>query len=258
MNVLKSTINPFDGVVADRKSLPTDSREFQTILSRSLDIWAEQGCRVVWLEIPIGRSHLIPVAVNTGFAFHHSGTDYLMLTYQLVAGSFIPPFATHYIGAGGVVLNDNQELLVVWEKIHRISRRHYYKLPGGMLQPGEHLIDGVKREIYEETGIRTQFESLSCFRHLHGYRFGKSDIYFICRLSPLNHDIHRSEEEIEESLWMPVKSFLAHEHVGIFNKRVVQAAIEGKGVLVPTWIEGYQVDPATSEVFMPSVDSPGL
>jgi hypothetical protein len=44
------------------------------------------------------------------------------------------------------------------------------------------------------------------------------------------------------------------EHVGIFNKRIVQVALNGCNRLVPVWIEGYQTDPAEREIFMP----PGL
>ena len=71
-----------------------------------------------------------------------------------------------------------------------------YKLPGGALHQGEHLLDGVMREVYEETGVRAKFESLVCLRHWHGYRYGKSDIYFICRLSPLSEEINMQAEEM--------------------------------------------------------------
>lgn len=252
MTTLKSTTNPFGGVLADPEALPSQPQAFEHQLGRSLKTWADRGFQVVWLEIPITKAHLIPIAVGAGFVFHHSGEGYLMLTYRLAPGAFIPPFATHYIGAGGVVLNEERELLVVWEKIDRARRRHYYKLPGGALRPGEHLVDGVIREVLEETGILTRFESLACFRHWHGYRFGKSDIYFVCRLFPLTREISVQESEIEESLWMPVDEFLAHQHVGVFNRRIVQALLEGNGGLVPGWIEGYQVDRNSREVFLPS------
>ena len=49
----------------------------------------------------------------------------------------------------------------------------------------------------------------------------------------------------------PVEQFLGSEHVGVFNKRIVQAALEARNGLVPTWIEGYQTDPAEREIFMP-------
>ena len=252
MNVIDSTTNPFGGVIPDPEALPTLSQAFGLQLCYSLKVWADRGFQVVWLEIPIAKSHLISVATDAGFSYHHCGEDYLMLTHRLVDGAYIPPYATHYVGVGGAVLNDKRQLLVVLEKIDCTRRPYYYKLPGGALRPGEHLVDGVVREIREETGIDTRFESLVCFRHWHGYRYGKSDIYFVCRLSPLTQQITAQEREIEESLWMPVERFLTSEHVGVFNKRIVQAALEVKCGLVPGWIEGYQVDPGIREIFMPT------
>jgi 8-oxo-dGTP pyrophosphatase MutT (NUDIX family) len=251
MDVLESKENAFRGIVADPAMLPDRPEAFRDRLIYSLRVWAEAGFRVVWLEVPIGKSQLIPIAVEQGFAFHHSGRDYLMMTFQLAEEAFVPPYASHYIGAGGVVLNRKRELLVVWERAHRSHRRRYYKLPGGALHQGEHLVDGVIREVHEETGVLTRFESLVCFRHWHGYRFNKSDIYFICRLSPLTHEIVLQEEEIAECLWMPVEEYLSSEHVGAFNKRIVQAALNGVRPLIPAPVEGY--DPNVREVFLPGL-----
>ena len=163
-------------------------------------------------------------------------------------GAYIPPYASHYIGAGGVVLNDRRELLVVCEKYRRTGRP-YYKLPGGALHAGEHLVEGVVREVREETGVHAQFDALVCFRHWHGYRHGKSDIYFVCRLSPLSEEVNMQAEEIEECRWMPVEEYLGSEFVSVFNKRIVEAALSSPGV-APTEIEGY-ADPSKYEFFMP-------
>ncbi len=149
-----------------------------------------------------------------------------------------------------MVLNTRRELLVVNELHRRDLSRPYYKLPGGALQPGEHLVNAVTREVLEETGVRARFESLVCFRHWHGYRWKKSDIYFICRLSPLSEEITIQADEIEESKWMPVDEYLASEYVGIFNKRVVMAALESPGV-APELIDGYG-DEVNYEIFMPT------
>lgn len=249
--VLEWTENRFGGVVVDPGALPSEPDLFREQLPGSLQFWADQGLKVAWLEIPIAKTALIPVAVEAGFVFHHSGQDYVMMTRQLVEGAFVPPYATHYIGAGGVVINERQELLVVWERLHRQGDRKYYKLPGGALLPGEHIVACVQREVLEETGIKTRFESLVCFRHWHGYRFDKSDIYFVCRLSPLNHRIVADEEEIAECLWMPVQEYLESKDVGVFNKRIVQAALS-RTRLVPTWIDGYQSEPDRRELFFPA------
>ena len=117
------------------------------------------------------------------------------------------------------------------------------------MQPGEHLVDAVLREVREETGVNAKFESLVCFRHWHGYRYGKSDIYFVCRLAPLSQDLTMQVEEIEELLWMPLEEYFASELVSAFNKRIVHAAVNSPGV-VPEWIDGY-ADPARYEFFMP-------
>lgn len=271
--MLASTQNPFGGRIVDEDTLPTDPREFATLLEASVEAWRSEGCKVVWLRLPLHTAALVPIAVESGFVYHHATEDAVQLTLTLVHGSYVPPFATHYIGAGGVVLRrageerpvgDTRangaaaELLVVSEAYR--TRRHY-KLPGGALHPGEHIVDAALREVKEETGIDTSFESLVCFRHWHGYRHGKSDIYFVCRLKPLSFEIERDETEISECFWMPVEEYLAHPDVHAFNRRIVAAALgrEADGVpaggdpavgLVPIDIPGYGTA-ETHEFFLP-------
>ncbi|MBT3342410.1 MAG: NUDIX domain-containing protein [Gemmatimonadetes bacterium] len=250
MSVLASTENPFGGVIPAPDGLDSDPEIFTKQLADSLLKWRDDGYRVVWLEISLERAPLIPIAVAAGFQFHHTGVDYLMLTFQLEAGAFVPAHASHYIGAGGVAINERDELLVVSERYHRdTSRPPRYKLPGGALHEGEHLAEAVVREVLEETGVETVFDALVCFRHWHGYRYGKSDIYFVCRLRPTSEKITIQEEEIADSRWMPVEAYLADEHVSDFNKQIVMAAQRHPGI-VPTPLEGYG-DPARFEFFLP-------
>jgi 8-oxo-dGTP diphosphatase len=252
--VMESTSNPFGGVIVVPQALDEDPGVFRARLAESLRVWKQESYRVAWLEVCAEKSQLIPEAVGEGFSFHHSGDNYLMLTLQLEEGAFIPAPSSHYIGAGGVTLNSRGELLVVSEKYHRTTPQSppRYKLPGGALHEGEHLAEGVVREVFEETGVRTQFDALVCFRHWHGYRYGKSDIYFVCRLHPLSETISIQEEEIAESRWMPVADYLGSESVGDFNKSIVRAAMESPG-MVPRPIAG-QDDPRKYEFFMPSSD----
>ena len=246
---LEATPDAFKGIAPNPERFPEDPVAFSDSLSHSLDAWRADGFRVVWLRIPVSKADLVPVAVKKGFSFHHAEEGYLQLTIKLVDDAYVPNHATHYIGVGGVVLSQARELLVVSERYRRRGGGPAYKLPGGALQPGEHLVDAVVREILEETGVKTEFEALVCFRHWHGYRFGKSDIYFVCRLSPLSLEITAQESEIAECLWMPVADFLGSEDISPFNKRIVSVALDHPGV-VPSVMDGYGA-PDRYEFFMP-------
>jgi 8-oxo-dGTP pyrophosphatase MutT (NUDIX family) len=248
MTHLEFTTDPFGGVSTATEALPHSVADFTLQLQDSLNYWASNNYRLVWLKVPIEKAAFVPVAVAAGFVFHHAEAGYVMLTRQLVAGAFVPGNASHTIGAGAVVINQSRQLLVVVEKYHAKDRPNFYKMPGGMLNPGEHLVEGAMREVYEETGIRTRFESVACFRHQHGGLHGKSNIYFVCRLSPLNEEIVIDPDEIAEARWMPVEDYLSADHIHVFNKHIVRTAIDCKGSL-PVVIEGYKADPALMEIF---------
>lgn len=250
MALLNGTPNHFRGIHVEPETLPEDPDRFAGDLEESIRRWRREAVRVVWLRIPIAQSALVPSAVSAGFVYHHATPEWLQLTLTLQAGSYVPPFATHYIGAGGVVLDADRNLLVIQERHHT---RPHLKLPGGALHEGEHIADAVIREVKEETGIDTRYISLVCFRHWHGYRHGKSDIYFVSRLEPLNHQINLDPSEIAECRWMPVDDYLAHEHTHQFNRRIVEAALEGErgeGELRLQELPGYGT-PETHEIFMP-------
>ena len=244
-------VNAFGGVTILPAALELPDMAFNEALRHSLDAWAAQGYKLAWLKIGLERAALIPLAAEQGFAFHHSDETSLMMTRRLQPQAFVPAYATHYVGAGGVALNERQELLVVCE-LHRRGNRPYYKLPGGALQAGEHLADAVVREVLEETGVSTRFVSLACLRHWHGYRDGKSDIYFVCRLEPLSQAIQRQVEEIEECLWMPLADYMASDLVSAFNKQIVQAAVGTPGLAIAE-ITGYGPR-ERYEFFMPHDD----
>ena len=250
MEPIEATSNPFAGIIPKPEALTADPDVFAEQLRVSLEAWKAEGYKVVWLEASIAKAALIPLAAASGFEFHHSGDGYLMMTLRLQEGSFIPAYASHYIGAGGVVLSEDQELLVVSEKYHRRDGGPpRYKLPGGALHAGEHLAEAVVREVAEETGVQVEFDALVCFRHWHGYRFGKSDIYFVCRLHPLSEEITIQEEEIAECRWMPVAEYLGGENISAFNKRIVEAAMRSPGVKLTEM--GDYAKPEQYEFFMP-------
>jgi 8-oxo-dGTP diphosphatase len=56
------------------------------------------------------------------------------------------------VGVGAVVLDENGMVVLIRRRYEPLAGR--WSLPGGMLELGETLEDGVAREILEETGLR--------------------------------------------------------------------------------------------------------
>ncbi len=63
---------------------------------------------------------------------------------------------THIIAGAGVVINDKDEVLMV--KTYNAG----WVFPGGQVEVGENVIDAVKREIMEETGIDVDVGEVFC------------------------------------------------------------------------------------------------
>ncbi len=57
------------------------------------------------------------------------------------------------VGVGGVVIRRNRVLLI---RRRREPLKGEWSIPGGMLELGEELAEGVQREIKEETGLEVE------------------------------------------------------------------------------------------------------
>ena len=157
--------------------------------------------RGVFMKVPMSHAAVIPFAAKHGFCYHHAeGESATLLAWLPSTPSPVPDFATHVVGVGGMALNDNNEVLVVKEKCApAATSQGSWKLPGGLLNLGEEIADGVAREVKEETGVVAEFRSLLAARHQHGAAFGRDDLYCVCLLRPVTSEITIDEEEIEEA-----------------------------------------------------------
>lgn len=183
-----------------------------------------------------------PETLGMGFDLHHvnATTQTIVLKKWLkpLAEDKIPPFATHQVGVAGFVLSDNNELLLVKEWTTTTTNAtstedanaptttlrvpsKMWKLPGGLLDAGESFGEAAIREVYEETGVRCEFESMLTFWHRHGLTYGQSDVYVVCllRLAADDDDeggakrINIDPVEISDAMWMNIDDFLqTQEH----------------------------------------------
>ena len=160
-----------------------------------------------WLKVPLSHAHLLPVVGQHGYVYHNAEGQVATLLKWLPrdADCAVPPFATHQIGVGGLVLNGKGEMLAVKDRNGLIST---WKLPGGLAGVGEELGETAEREVREETGVVASFQALIGFRHQHGMAWGRSDIYFICRLQALTENIVIDPKEISAAEWMSIERFL--------------------------------------------------
>lgn len=64
------------------------------------------------------------------------------------------------VGVGAFLLNEKKELLLVLRK--QPPEAGYWSLPGGRLEYNEKIVDAIRREIYEEVGLKILPTSLLC------------------------------------------------------------------------------------------------
>jgi len=210
VTVPPSSISSVDGI-------DEDDVDFLEKLDRSIDFWIENDYTSAWVTIPTCRARLIEHLsnINYGFDLHHTNSTLrtIIMKKWLRDGTEdkIPPWATHQVGCAGFVLNDDNELLLVKEWSGPPSGRvpsKQWKLPGGLLDRDESFEEATCREVFEETGVTCEFESILSFWHRHGLKFNKSDLYYVCLLRPTSSELNICPVEISAATWMHVDDFL--------------------------------------------------
>ena len=219
----------YNGLIIDPQSTQISSQDFKTSLISLLESSRKAKKNLLWLDLTTEQHQHIAIALELGFEFHNCEAQRITLTYQVKLDAYIPVPPTHTIGVGAIVINDNNEILLVRDRIS--SNHSIYKLPGGMVEHANKLSDAVEREVYEETGIEAKLIKLVSVLNSHPYRFNKSNMYIVFQLKPFSSEINIIDtHEIELALWLPLEEFFAHQEMSTFQKDLVHKALNKEGI----------------------------
>uniref|UniRef100_H0YUW5 Nucleoside diphosphate-linked moiety X motif 6 n=1 Tax=Taeniopygia guttata TaxID=59729 RepID=H0YUW5_TAEGU len=229
---LRARTDKFGGVSVNlgelRGSPRLERAAFGRWLRESVSQWRDEGRVAVWLHVPILQSSLVAVAASQGFAFHHAEQGSSTLTLWLgEEPSRLPGFATHQLGVAGAVLDERTgKVLVVQDRNKTINA---WKFPGGLSNPGEDIGDTAVREVFEETGIKSEFKSILSIRqqHKHPGAFGKSDMYIICRMEPSSFHISFCQHECLRCEWMDLEELARTENATPITSNVAKLLLFG-------------------------------
>lgn len=174
----------------------------------------QQSIKSIWIQIPVEKSEFVKECHKLGLRLHHAQDNYILMNKWMGKESeshSLPGYATNYTGVGAWVVDEaSQKVLVVREKAAYGASSKMWKLPGGSSDVGEHINATAEREVFEETGIKAEYQSLICFRQLLDFRYGKGDMYFVARLKPLTLELNYDPVELSECQWMPVSEYVDH------------------------------------------------
>ena len=77
--------------------------------------------------------------------------------------------------------------------INRQKKDEHYSLwlaPGGKVERNEAPYEAAVREVFEETGIDIELDSIVSLGHFSPSQFEKSNLYVVCLAKPLSYEIN--------------------------------------------------------------------
>lgn len=224
---MRFELDRFNGVIIDAASLPTTTEELKNDIEILLIYLETNRKSLSWVSLPITRSECVPLFVSAGFTFHSCLREELTLVRQPSEVTFVPFIPTHTIGASAIVLNELNEILLVKER-----GTTGFKLPGGYIEAGEKIQHSIQREIFEETGIKTLFESIVGFTTMHTHKVGKSNLHFICRMKPLTQTISILDiQEIEDARWIALSSYISEPCNSLTDRQLISTVAYCAGLV---------------------------
>ncbi|XP_069878654.1 nucleoside diphosphate-linked moiety X motif 6 isoform X1 [Dipodomys merriami] len=120
-------------------------------------------------------------------------------------------------------------ILPRWSSKKRLKRCDPSKCTSDYTSKEQRNGDTAIREVFEETGIKSEFRSLLSIRQQHRSpgAFGKSDMYIICRLHPNSFTIDFCHHECLRCEWMDLNALAKTENTTLITRRVARLLLYG-------------------------------
>ncbi|KAI1730444.1 NUDIX domain-containing protein [Ditylenchus destructor] len=233
-NVLVGELDVYNGLtILPQNYVHVKEENAKEVLRRSIEFWIQKGYNGIWFRVDIQESWWIPVLVKHGFIFHHAQPSHVMLTKWIPANAIntLPRYPFTSIGAGGLVVNSKNEVLLIRE-----LRGPYlgWKFPGGSADPGENIGEAAAREVFEETGVKCSFQCILAFRHAVKFHFeNTADIYFLCVMNlddESSQNLKPCPREVAACEWMSRDQIekLPEKQFHRFNRKALKRYDEWK------------------------------
>lgn len=195
----------WEGALSDRNVI------IQTIDSH-MESWMATDVPSVWMDITGKDLDHLSFFMANGFEMHRvkEGNKIVLNRWLRKTSKTLPPGPFAYIGVAALCIDDANKVLVVRENFK--TGPGPWKLPGGLFDGAKdkRISDSAVRECLEETGVRAEFESVVCERFTpRSALFHKQDLYIVCRVKALTHEIKYDPVEIADCQWLGVDEFLA-------------------------------------------------
>ncbi len=213
----------YDGITIDIDTIPSDIKEFENELISIIN--NTKNKKLLWIKIPIEKSEIIPLLTKHDFVFYYCNEKSITMLKKLIPDAIIPTAINHTLGVGAVII-DNDKVLLIKDKIWK-----QFKLPGGYIDDKENISHALQREVFEETGIKIELQSIVSLGHFYPSQFEQSNLYIVCNAKALSHKINIVDtDEILEAKWMDLDEYFGSEEIHDYNKNLVKTAMKNRGL----------------------------
>ncbi len=218
---MKIIEDKYNGITIAHDTLYPEKEKFKEDIKNI--IASAEDKKLLWVKLPIERSELIPVLASMEFEFHHCNERDITMVKKLAEDPVVPTPKNHTLGVGAIV-RDKDKVLVIKDRFSK-----GYKLPGGHIDPNESITKALAREVYEETGIKIEFESITNLGHFTRSQFGESNLYIVCTAQALTKEINiLDKDEIIEARWIETEEFLNLEDTNNYNKKIIHTVLKNE------------------------------